>query len=73
MNKTELIEVLSSLAEEDLTEDADIHEHPASVAIKALNQCFDDIEYLKGIINNRNNPKSKKSQVMIRSLYRPEW
>lgn len=70
MNRESLTELLSSIAEKDLTESADIYDHPCTVAVRAINQCFDDIEFIK-----RTNGKSvSKREKMLRGLsYNPSW
>lgn len=73
MNKNELKEILNELAEKDLQDGADIHDHPCQVAIRAIDQCFDDINSLKSIINTGYGEKSKRMQSILKITYNPEW
>ena len=73
MNKTELISLLSGIAEKDTMEGHDIHDHPCSVAIRALNGCFDDIKLLQQVANKQIHGKSKKCQMLLGLNYNPEW
>jgi hypothetical protein len=73
MNKEELTELLKEIAENDLNKDADIYDHPCSVAIRALDQCFDDIGILKGVVKRSSASYSKKVAVLIKMSYKPSW
>ena len=73
MNINELKELLSEMAEKDLVEGHDIYDHPCSVAIRALDQCFDDIEVLKKVVKNSSSFYSKRVQVLVKTNYKPEW
>lgn len=73
MKKEELIELLDALAEEDAVDIASVPDHPCSVAIRAINKCFDeitkrDIEIL-GLHLNGTFPNS--AYIML--PYTPEW
>lgn len=75
MNKQELVELLERLAMNDLDSDADIYDHPCSVAIRAINDCFSDIESLQRMcraykIDRRG---SKKMQHLMSLNYDPQW
>lgn len=76
MDRHELTDLLSKMAESDLVDGADIYDHPFSVAIRAINQCFDDINYLRGVIKRPYSGKSgmsKKARHMVELNYNPEW
>jgi len=73
MNKTQLIELLNELAEEDMAEGSEIYDHPCSVAIRALNKCFDDIKLLREISNGFHEGKSKRAKILLVTNYNPEW
>lgn len=73
MNKTELTGLLSKIAEKDTIKGQDIHDHPCSVAIRALDGCFEDIELLQQIANKQVHGKSKKCQMLLGLSYWPEW
>jgi hypothetical protein len=65
MKKAELISLLAGIAEGDLVEGEDIYDHPCTVAIRALNNCFDDIKLLQQIANKQIHGKSKKCQTLL--------
>ena len=69
MDKKELIALLAEIAEKDLAEGQDIYDHPCSVAIRALNNCFDDIKLLQQIANKQIHGKSKKCQMLMGLSY----
>ena len=71
MNKQELIELLEKVAEYDLEEGSELRDHPCSVAIRAINQCFDDIKTLKAVAPK--NRGSKKVQMLTGLNYNPTW
>ena len=74
MNKIELIEVLTGLANKDLAKDSSIDDHPCMVAVRAIDQCFDDIGALKDIVEGRTTGKSKRCQVLVKTpTYNPAW
>lgn len=73
MNIESLTDRLEALAALDLAEGADVHDHPCSVAIRALNQCFEDIEYLKRVVKNPKISKSRKAWKILGLSYDPEW
>lgn len=73
MNKTELVNLLSEIAEKDTVEGHETQGHPCSVAIKALDTCFDDIKILQQIANKKVHGKSKKCQMLLGLSYGPEW
>lgn len=71
MNKTELIELLESIAAGDTADDANIADHPCSVAVRALNQCFEDINTLRRTVHVKS---SSKMLTTLRTMkYKPEW
>lgn len=67
MNKNELIELLSELASLDLVEGENIEDHPASVAIRAINQCFEDIKEREKVIEGLSGG------LIPNVPYHPEW
>ena len=76
MNKTELIELLEDLAIGDCHPTSDIDDHPCSVAIRALNQCFEVIKTLQGYCPRQtyashNAPKTKV--LLVETDYDPRW
>ncbi|MCK5610652.1 hypothetical protein KAR91_52755 [Candidatus Pacearchaeota archaeon] len=73
MVKSELIELLEQVAVVDLVDGAELKHHPCSVAIKAIEQCFDDVNFLKKIIAGTANPKSKKAVMLLGLSYSPSW
>jgi len=73
MNRPELIELLQELVESDLVVGSNIYDHPCAVAIKAINQCFDDIKFLQGIAKGNERNKCKRIQVMVKGIYDPSW
>lgn len=72
MNREELTEVLETLAEKDISDGSELHDHPCSVAIRALDRCFDDISTLRMQIE-RHSSQSKKVQHLVGLRYNPEW
>lgn len=72
MNRTELVELLKELAEKDLAEGTELFEHPCSVAVRAIEQCFEDIGVLRSVAI-RKSSQSKRVQVLIASKYDPSW
>ena len=73
MNINELKELLEEMADKDLSDGSDIYNHPCSVAIRALDRCFDDINILRRMSEGRVSNKSKKVQVLVKSNYDPFW
>lgn len=73
MDKQELISVLSELASKDLADHSDINDHPCMVAVRAINQCFDDIAHLQQIVSSGAGPKSKRSVYLSKLPYNPKW
>ena len=73
MNRNELKEILVAMAKEDLSEGSDLHDHPCSVAIRAIDQCFDDINTLRGTIGTKAKNKPKKIQMLVGLNYNPTW
>lgn len=65
MNKKQLIELLQEMAEKDLSEDANIYDHPCTVAVREINSLSDDVSHLRGIINGTKNKRSKRSMVLL--------
>lgn len=73
MNRNELTELLQKMADRDLVEGADIADHPCSIAIRALDQCFDDVDTLRSVVGNNARGKSKRVQVLVGLNYDPSW
>ena len=73
MDKKDLIELLEQVAKEDLVEGKDIFDHPCTVAVRAINQCFEDIEYLQDVATGHKNAKCKKAVLLVQTKYNPEW
>lgn len=72
MNRQKLVELLENIAENDLEEGSDLKDHPCSVAIKAIHQCFDDIGILKNLTRS-STWHSKKVKMLLGLPYNPEW
>lgn len=72
MNREELVIVLTGMAKADLADDSDLYDHPCSVAIRALDKCFDDINTLRMQVE-RHSSQSKKVQHLVGLRYNPEW
>lgn len=72
MNKETLTELLKELAEADLKSGTDIHDHPCSVAVRALDQCFIDIDTLRGLAPH-SSTYTKRTQILVREPYKPDW
>lgn len=70
LNKLELTSLLADIAEGDLAEGSDLFDHPCSVAIRAINQCFTDIKELQFIARGNEQNKSKS---LVRGVYNPSW
>jgi len=70
MTLYELTEVLKELAESDLSDDADIKDHPCSVAVRAIEQCVSDINFLKRM-NRGEVAASKRAKMLIGLNYNP--
>jgi hypothetical protein len=73
MEKQELTTLLDALAIDDLADGADLRDHPCSVAVRALNQCFDDLNYMKRIVIGVQHKGSKKARTLIVNTYNPSW
>ena len=73
MNIEELKAVLEEIAILDLADGSDIQDHPCSVAIRALDQCFDDVNTLRRMCAGNVNNKSKNVQVLVKMNYEPRW
>ena len=71
MNREELNDLLEQVAANDLAEGADIFDHPCSVAIRAINQAFEDIEKLRKVAPRRKG--SKAIQMLTGLRYNPTW
>lgn len=73
MNKAELTELLLEIAEKDTTGGHNIQDHPCSVAVRALDACFEDIRFLQRIANEKVHGKSKRAKMLLGLNYEPGW
>lgn len=73
MNKIELCELLEELAKKDLVDGGDIFDHPCTVAVRALNQIFDDVNMLKNVMNKGQGGQSKATQTILGLRYDPSF
>jgi len=73
MNIKELKELLAEMAVKDLEEGHDIDDHVCSVAIRALDKSFSDVEILKSAFKGKHKSKSKAVQVLMGLPYNPEY
>lgn len=73
MNKEELTTLLEELAIGDLADGANLDDHPCSVAIRALDQCFDDLNYMKQMVIGTQHKRSKRARRLILNTYNPSW
>ena len=73
MNREELTGLLAELAEADLQEGKDLYDHPCNVAIRAINQAFDDIEVLRRACKYKEAAKTKRATMLIELYYDPSW
>jgi len=78
MNKKSLVGLLNELAEKDLEDGADIFDHPCTVAVRAIEQCFEDIVILKKLCNEtvmemKVRGRSKRVQTLVKLNYDPSW
>jgi hypothetical protein len=79
MKKKELIELLEDIAKKDLVDGSDLFDHPCSVAVRALNECFEDIKTLKRLLPKnraggyRFKNGNKRIQMLAGLTYDPEY
>ena len=77
MNKDELIAALTLIAAQDTICNPGILDHPCTVAIRAINQCFEDIESLRGYIEGAGFEMptlgDESFQPIPTTPYNPEW
>ena len=73
MNKQELVEILEEIAEIDVVAGTEISNHPCSVAVRAINRAFDDMDFLRRVANGKIPKNSKRAQVMLGCPYSPEF
>lgn len=71
MNKKQLIDLLAEIAEKDLVQGCDIEDHPCCIAIRAIDQCFRDIETLRKIAPKKKG--GKRVQMLTGLGYNPSW
>jgi hypothetical protein len=72
MQKDDLVELLKSIAEKDTNEGHDVYDHPCSVAIRAIDKCFDDINSLRKV-EPKDCQFSKKMTTLVKLEYNPSW
>ena len=68
MNIEEIKEKLSELAKKDLSNSKDLFKHPCSVAVRAIDQCVEDINLLRIAAKNTRG-KSKRVTVLVKAPY----
>ena len=73
MNKQSLFELLEELAQNDLSDDCEIDDHPCMLAIKFITEAIEDIESLKRFIKlnhsiNHSNA-SKNINILVNTNY----
>ncbi len=78
MNKEELIKYLLKIAVEDARQCTvdEIEDHPCTIAIRALNQCFEDINTLRfsgRLTQDQWKCLSPEDQNLHDEPYNPEW
>ena len=76
MNKQDLTELLEDIAKSDLSDGADIFDHPCSVAVRAIDQCFSDVQVLRKVFNGavkNKSPYSKRVQILAGLSYEPSF
>ena len=73
MTKDELQDQLRTLAGSDLSDGADIHDHPCVVASRAIDQCFEDVNFLKDMVRRPELARSKKGRMITGLSYSPSW
>lgn len=71
MNRKELVELLQEVASYDLADGSNIYDHPCSVAIRAIDKAFEDIETLRRIAPKKTG--SKKVQMLTGLSHNPSW
>ena len=71
MDIEELTDLLEHIAEKDLEAGADLFDHPCSVAVRAINKAFNDIELLRLIAPKKKG--SKSIQMLTGLRYNPTW
>lgn len=71
MYKNELIVALKDLAKKDLTDESNIFDHPCSVAVRALDQAYYDIEELRSLA--KSGRYCKRHKVLVETPYNPQW
>lgn len=77
MKKDELIAQLEEVVQRDIIgQDISVHDHPATVAIRAINQCFEDVERIQlmaeEILIEAEAIYDEKHDMLIHP-YNPEW
>ena len=73
MNKKELCDLLTEIAERDLVEGSELSDHPCFVAVRAIESCFADIDFLKAIATGIVTDKSKAARMILGLRYNPNW
>jgi len=78
MNKDELIHLLAIIVKEDETREIALFtgDHPCSVAIRAINQCFEDIKTLQSYAESAtvdSQDPNEREAILVLLPYNPEW
>lgn len=77
MNKEELVFALDDLARHGILGEAELDSHVCTIAIRAINQCFEDIDMLLGYIEGEELeiPSLPASGYRGKPThpYNPEW
>lgn len=73
MNREELIDLLKKMAVNDLEDGSDIFDHPCTVAARAINKSFEDVNTLCRVIRCDTMGHSKNVKMLIGLPYNPEW
>ena len=72
MNRKNLSELLMELAKSDLEEGIDISTHPCALAVRMIDQCFEDVSALREVVRDHHGTHSKKIEHLIRLTYNPK-
>lgn len=69
----ELKELLIEIAEGDLIEGSLLRNHPCMIAVRALDECFEDINTLRSALNSISSGRSKAVVMLTKLNYDPSW
>mgnify|MGYP003637861512 CR=1 FL=1 len=73
MNKKVLIGLMEVIATRDLECGGDIHDHPCTVAVRAIKRYTEDIGKLQRLAKGSEKGKSKSDQELVRGIYCPNF